>query len=129
MERQHVLIPDGIDDGVGMQRFRRLAVLVRLTAEELGGCRVFATRIGVDGEDGCTCESEHHVFLHPFGDEFVHVAKLRTVALVEYQHDIFLRQHLAQFLVLIPRLGLHQVRQFLDGGDDDVHRVILQLLP
>ena len=57
----------------------------------------------------------------------MHITKLRTMALVEYQHDILFRQHLAQLFVLIPRGRLHQVREFLYCGDDDAHVVILQL--
>ena len=127
METQHVLIPDGIDDGIGMQGFRGLAILVQFSTKQLGGGGVSATCTGIHGKDGCTSESEHHILLHPLGNQFVHVAKLRAVALIEYQHNVLLRHHLAQFLVTVPCGWFHQVREFLDGGDDDVHVVILNL--
>ena len=50
----------------------------------------------------------------------MHVAELRTMALVEYQHHILLQA--------IDVLGsLQQVAQFLDGGDDDTAVRVVQL--
>ena len=128
MERQHVLVSDGIDDGIGMQSLCRLAVLVRFSAKQLCRRLILTSRTCIDGEDGCSREAKHHVFLDPLGDDGMHIAKLASVALVEYQHDILFGQNLAQFLVLVPEVGLHQVRQFLDGRDDDGGVIILDLL-
>ena len=127
VEAQHVSVPDGIDDGVGVQRTSWFPVVVGLSTEKLRRSQIFAATATVDGKDGRSRETEHHVFLHPFGDDFVHVAELTPVTLVEYQHDVLPSQYLAQLFVLIPRLRFHQVRQFLYGRNDDTHIIVFQL--
>ena len=47
---------------------------------------------------------------YAFGNQFVHITKLTTVTLVEYQHDIVLCQHLTQSFILLPCFRLQQVR-------------------
>ena len=95
METQHVFIPDGIDDGIGMQGFRGLAILVQFSTKQLGCGGVSATCTGIHGKDRCASKAKHHVFLHPLGNQLMHVAKLRTMALIENQHNVLLRHHLA----------------------------------
>ena len=82
-ERQHVLIVDGIHDGVGMQ-----LVAKRL----LGGLHAdVASRAGVLGKDGRTCKTKQMVFLEMVGNGFVHLAEIAAVALVEDDHHLLLK--------------------------------------
>ena len=77
-EFQHVVVSDGIHDGVGMQT---------LAKNVFGGFQRTLARSGdVFHEDWRTGKTEEVVFLESLGDGGVHVAKLRAVALVEY-HD------------------------------------------
>ena len=94
LELQHVLVVDGIDDGIAMQRLGAVAFLVRLTSEKLcrgGKLLVLGGATGVLGKDGRTRKAEDIVFLEFLGNKLVHVAELRTVALVEYQHHILVQ--------------------------------------
>ena len=128
MERQNVLIPDGIDDGVGMQCFRRLSILIEFTSKQLSRRLILTASTCIDGKDRRTCESKHHVLLDAFGNQCMHISKLRSVAFVEYQHDILFGKNLTQLLVFVIEVRLHQVRQFLNGRDDDCCVIILYLL-
>ena len=78
MEFQHVLVSDGIHDGICVQRTSVLASRVKFSAKHLsrGLQSTLAVFHGVLGENRCTCESEHHVFLERLAHQFVHVAKL-----------------------------------------------------
>ena len=90
LELQHILVANGVDDGIGMERTRGLALLVGFSAEGL--CR--GSQIGelpgsgILGKDGRSREAEDVVFLECLGDGHMHVAELRAVALVEYHHHV-----------------------------------------
>ena len=127
MESQHVLVADGIDDGIGVQRLRWFTVVVRFSAKQLCGGHILAAGPCIDGKDGCSRKAKHHILLHTFHNVFVHVAKLASVTFVEDQHDVFFLQYLAQPFVVVVDVRFHQVRQLLNRGDDDAHIVILQL--
>ena len=127
METKHIIVAYGVDDGVGVQGSCGLSVLVWFASEELCCGGVLAALIGVYGEDGCTCEAKHHVALQSACDELVHFSKLASVAFVEDEHDVLLLQDFAELFVTVVDAGLHQVRQLLNGGDDDVAIVVLHL--
>ena len=101
MEFQHVLVPYGIYYGVGVQSSCVLPFRVYFASKHLcsGLIVTLAIFVGVLREYRSACESEHHVFLERLRHQLVHVAKLRTVALVEYQHHVVLQQfHALVFL-------------------------------
>ena len=127
MEAQHILIPDGIDDRIGMQGARRFTLIVGFASKQLSRRRVLAAFMRIDRKDRCTSEAKHQILLESFGNILAHIPELTSVTLVEYQHDVLFLQHLAQFLVVVIELGFHQVRQLLDCRDDDVTVVTLQL--
>ena len=124
MERQYVLVPDGIDNGIGMQCFCWSAIFIKLATKELCSCCIFTASTGINGKDGSTRKAKHQVTLHAFGNKFVHIAKLTTMALIEYQYNIVLCQHLTQLLILLPSLWLQQVRQLLYGCNNDMTIII-----
>ena len=78
MEFQHVLVSDGIHDGVCVQRTGMLTSRVKFAAKHLSRCLTIALAVfvGVLGEDWRSCESEHHIFLKRLAHQFMHVAKL-----------------------------------------------------
>ena len=128
MESKHVLISDGIDNGVRVQRTCRLSLLVRLSTKQLCCRRIFATLMGIYCKDRCAGKSEHQILLESLGNVLAHITKLTPVTLVEYQHDVFFLQHLAQSFIVVIELRFHQVRQLLYRGNDDVAIVSLQLV-
>lgn len=112
-EGQHILVIDGIHDGVG----------VELVAEGLGGGEELrpAGGPGIGGKDRGAGEAEQMIFLEILHDGRVHVAELAAVALVEDDDHVLL-------IDLVGRVFLDEGGQFLDGGDDDMGVVVLQLL-
>ena len=127
METQHVLVSNGVDDGVSMQRFDRLSVLVGLATKQLGCGAVFAALMGVYGKYWRTRKSEHKIALELACYLLAHIAELRAMTLVEYQHNVIFCKHLFQLFIIV-KLGLHQVRQLLYGGDDDAYVIVFKLL-
>ena len=123
LELQHVLVVDGIDYGVAVQGLCAVALLVGFSAKELcrgGQLLVLGGAAGILGKDGRAREAEDIVFLEFLGNELVHFAELRTVALVEYQHHILLQ-------AIYVLASLQQVAQFLYGGDDYAATWVVQL--
>ena len=122
MEFQYVLVPYGVHYGVGVQRSCVLAFRVQFASKHL--CRglivALAIFVGVLSEYRCACESKHHVFLKRLRHQLVHASKLRTVALVEYQHHVVLQQFHA--LVFFQHDG-----QLLYRGDYYPCRFVVQL--
>ena len=127
METQHILIADSIDDGIYVQGFGRLSLIIRLTTKQLGCGAVLTTFVGIDRKDGCTRESKHHVAFHAPCNQLVHLTELTPMAFIENQYDILFSQHFAQTFVVVIDLWLHQVRQLLNSGNDDIHIVVLHL--
>ena len=128
MESEHVLISDGIDNGVRVQGSCWLSLLVRLAAKQLCCRRVFAAFMCIDCKDGSTCKTKHQILLESLGNVLAHISKLTPVTLVENQHDVFFLQYLSQSFIVVIELGFHQVRQLLYRGNDDVAIVSLQLV-
>ncbi len=79
-ERQHVLVIDGIDNGVGVQ-----LVAKRLLCRAPPG---IAAGAGIFRKDRRAGESEQVIALEHARDLGVHVAKLAAVAFVENHHDM-----------------------------------------
>ena len=107
-ERQYVLIGNRIDDGIGMQTI----------AKEL--------RRGEQGLLGILCkyrragEAEDMVFVEALHNQFVHIAKLRTVTLIEDDDDVLVVYGVLMF-------GLAELIEFLDRGNDDTIFFLAQL--
>ena len=110
-----------------MQWHGGTAIFVRFSTKQLCRGLVFTAGAGILSLDRRASKAKHHIFLHALHNEFVHIAKLTSVTLVEYQHDVLFLQYLAQLLVLVVDAWLHQVRQFLYRGDDDMTVVVLHL--
>ena len=112
-KRQHVPVSDRIHDRVRVQSvakglLRGLQLRVAATAS-------------IDGEDRRAGEAEQVVLLERLRDRGMHVTKLGTVALVKDQHDV-------AAVDLVPLVPGDEVRQFLDGRDDDPRVRVFELL-
>ena len=75
-EAEHVLVVDGVDDGVGIQFVTE-------------ACSVVIKALPTFAVNGVPV-TENHVFLEQLVDDLTHIAKLAAVALVEDQHHTFL---------------------------------------
>ena len=102
VEFQHVLVVDGVDDGVGVQA----------VAEDFDGGGAGAA-CGVLFEDGGAGEPEHAVLLEALLDGGVHAAELGAVAFVEDDGYALAVDGVFGF-------GGDEVGQLVDGGDYDV---------
>ena len=102
VEFQHVLVVDGVNDGVGVQA----------VAEDFDGGGAGAA-CGVLFEDGGASEPEHAVLLEVLLDGGVHAAELGAVTFVE--DDGY-----ALAVDGVFRFGGDEVGQLVDGGDHDV---------
>lgn len=111
-EGQHIVVVDGVHDGVGVELF----------PEQLGGggVRHFSRGGSVDREDGGTGKPEQMVFLEMLDDGRVHIAKLAAVAFVKDQHHTALVDQ-------VSGIFLDEGGQLLDGGDDDAGVRVLEL--
>ena len=109
-ELQHILVADGIDDGIGMQLFAKGL----LRGAQVG--KLACT--GILGEDRRSREAEDVVFLEGLGNHHVHVAELAAMTFVEDEHHVL--RSAFDFLFLFQQGG-----EFLDGGDDDLFRVFV----
>ena len=112
MERQHILIANSIDDGVGMQSFTK----------HLSGCHqvCLSCYIGIIREDGRSCEAKDIVLLELLRNGCMHLAKLTTMTLVEYHHYMLV-VHIHIFVTL------HKYGKLLDCGNDNMTGWIIQL--
>ena len=113
-EGQHVAVVDGVDD----------RVLVQLRPEHLRRRRVHRVSglLGILREDGRAGEPEHVVLLEALGDELAHVAELGAVALVEDD------DHVLAVDCRASGSWLAEDGQLLNGRDDDLGRVVAELL-
>ena len=111
-EGKYIFIIDRIHNGI----------CVELIAEGLlcGSQRGILTHTGIGGKDGGASESEQMVFLEILGDCLVHITELAAVAFVENNDNTLIEYAMTGIL-------LDEGGQFLDGGDDDLGAVILQL--
>ena len=116
-ERQHVLVPYGIYYGVAVQF---------LPEGLCGGLQLgVSARACVHGKDRCSGEPEDIVFLEPTYDVGVHLSELGTVAFVEDEHYLFLKDGVHLRVVLF----LQERGEFLYGSDDDLGIGVEELMP
>ena len=111
-ERQHILVIDGIHDGVGVQ-----LIAERLRCGEIawiGG----ASCIG--RKNWGACEAKQMILLEILDDCLVHITELAAVTLVKDDYNVLL-------VNFMPRILLDEGRQFLDGGNDDMCFRVFQL--
>ena len=111
-ERQHVLVVDSVDDGVGVQ----------LVSEGLlGSTQLRIARASTVGrEDGRTGEAEEVVTLESAGDVGVHVTELGAVTLVEDDDDVLV-------VDVVVVVVANENTELLDRRDDDLGTRILKL--
>ena len=111
-EWQHILVVDGINDGVGVQ----------LVAERLRRGEI--ARIGgascIDCKNRRSGKAEQVVLFEIVDNGLVHITELAAVALVKDNHNVLL-------VDLMPRIFLDEGRQLLDGGNDDMCFRVFQL--
>ena len=111
-ERQHILVIDGIHDGVGVQ-----LIAERLRCGEIawiGGASC------VDCKNRRSSKAEQVVLFEIVNNGLVHITELAAVALVKDDHNTLL-------VDLMPRIFLDEGRQLLDGGNDDMSFRVFQL--
>ena len=111
-ERQHILVVDGIHDGVGVQ----------LVAERLrrGEIAWISGASCVDCKNRRSCKAEQVVLFEIVNNGLVHITELAAVALVKDDHNMLL-------VDLMPRIFLDESRQLLDGSNDDMSFRVFQL--
>ena len=104
-EWQHILVVDGIHDGVGVQ----------LVAERLrrGEIAWISGASCVDCKNRRSCKSEQVVLFEIVDNGLMHITELAAVALVKDDHNVLL-------VDLMPRIFLDEGRQLLDCGNDDM---------
>ena len=111
-EWQHILVVDGIHDGVGVQ-----LVAERLRCGEIawiGGASC------VDCKNRRSRKAEQVVLFKIVNNSLVHITELAAVALVKDDHNVLL-------VDFMPRILLDEGRQLLDGGNDDMCFRVFQL--
>ena len=111
-EWQHILVVDGINDGVGVQ----------LVAERLrrGEIAWISGASCVDCKNRRSSKAEQVVLFEIVDNGFMHITELAAVALVKDDHNVLL-------VDLMPRIFLDEGRQLLDGGNDDMCFRVFQL--
>lgn len=111
-EGQDGLVPDGVDDGVGVQ----------LVPEGLlSGAQVcFPGAGGVFRKDGCAGEAEEVIVAERARDVGVHVAELAAVAFVEDEDDV-------PGVDGVAAVCLDEGGELLDGRDDDRDGCVVDL--
>ena len=111
-EWQHILVVDGINDGVGVQ----------LVAERLrrGEIAWISGTSCVDCKNRRSSKAEQVVLFEIVDNGLMHITELAAVALVKDDHNMLL-------VDLMPRIFLDEGRQLLDGGNDDMCFRVFQL--
>ena len=112
-EGQHVFIVNGVHDGIGVQ----LVAKGLLRGHKL---RIAATA-GIDGKNRRTGEAKEVILFEALDDIRMHFAKLGAMAFVKNNHSLLLVNRMLGVF-------LDEGGQLLNGGDDDMSIVILQLL-
>ena len=111
-ERQHILVVDGIHDGVGVQLVAERLRRGKITWVSRSSC--------VDCKNRRSSKAEQVVLFEIVDNGLVHITELAAVALVKDNHNVLL-------VDLMPRIFLDEGRQFLDGGNDDMSFRVFQL--
>ena len=111
-ERQHILVVDGIHDGVGVQLIAERLRCGKITWVSRSSC--------IGRKNRGSCEAKQMILLEILDDCLVHIAELATVALVKDDHNVLL-------VDLMPWIFLDKGRQLLDGGNDDMRFRVFQL--
>ena len=111
-ERQHILVVDGIHDGISMQLVAKGLCRGKITWVSRSSC--------IGRKNRRACETKQMVLLEILDDCLVHITELAAVALVKDDHNMLL-------IDLMPRILLDKGRQFLDGGNDDMRFRVFQL--
>ena len=111
-ERQHILVVDGIHDGISMQLVAKGLCRGKITRVHRSSC--------VGRKNRCACETKQMVLLEILDDCLVHITELAAVALVKDDDNVLL-------IDLMPRILLDEGRQLLDGGNDDMCFRVFQL--
>ena len=121
-EGQHVVVVDGVHDGVGVEWPHGVALFVRLPAEKLGGGfhAALAAGGGVDRKDGGAGETEQMILFEVGDHGLVHIPELAAVTFVKDQYHMALVDR-------VGRIFLDEGGQLLDGGNDDAGVGVLQL--
>ena len=111
-ERQHILVVDGIHDGVGVQLVTECLRRGEIARVGRASC--------VNCKNRCSGKAEQIVLFEVVNDSTVHITELAAVALVKDDHNTLL-------VDLMPRIFLDKGRQLLDGGNDDMRFRVFQL--
>ena len=111
-ERQHILVVDGIHDGVGVQ-----LVTERLRRGEIAWISGASC---VDCKNRRSGKAEQVVLFEIVDNGFMHITELAAVALVKDDHNMLL-------VDLMPRIFLDEGRQLLDCSNDDMCFRVFQL--
>ena len=111
-EGQHILVTDGIYDGVGME----------LVAEGLRCCAKVGrlTHTCIDCKDGRAGKAKQMIPFEILGDGLVHVPELAAVALVEDDDEPFVKHRMSGIL-------FDECSELLNGGNDDFGVIIFKL--
>ena len=107
LELQHLLVSNRIGDHIRMQ----------LTAKHAGGG--LSTQ-GVIREDWRAGKAKLTEFLELFLQVLLRFAKLAAVALIKNEHHLLAVDRQV-------RLAFHQIVELLDGGDDDLVVILVQI--
>lgn len=111
-ERQHILIVDGIHDGISMQLVAKGLCRGKITRVHRSSC--------IGRKNRGACEAKQMILLEILDDCLVHIAELATVALVKDDHNVLL-------IDLMPRILFDEGRQLLDRSNDDMCFRVFQL--
>ena len=109
-ERQHVLVIDGIHDGVGMQLITK-----SLLCGAQNGVLAYT---GIHSEDRRAGEAEQMILFEVFGDGNMHITKLTAVALVEDDNNALVKNTVDGIL-------LDEGGELLDSSNNDAGLRIL----
>ena len=115
IEFQHILIVDGIDDGISVERFSMIALFVQLSAKHICSSHHFSLfTTGINSKNWGAGKAKHDVLLETLLNLFLHGAKLRAVALVKDENENLIKN------LLLYQLFPQEARHLLYRGDDDV---------
>ena len=111
-ERQHILVVDGIHNGISMQLVAKGLCRGKITWVSRSSC--------IGRKNRGACEAKQVVFFEIVNNGLVHITELAAVALVKDDHNVLL-------VDLMPRILLDEGRHLLDRGNDDMCFRVFQL--